>query len=360
MFEPLTAIGTVLLYLILICFAGGSLIWAIFYSFGLYRDSNPKAWDKDDVQVRIVTRGDHPQVVKETAESASHWFNDIKVVTDKQIEIPIPAEIFIVPGSFHARAKHKGRALVWASRNIPCDKEYILYLDEDTIVTGFEGLPDEDIVQILEKPRQTESRLTHLIEVTRIGFQQEVKGFPLLAYPMYLWGGAFAVRKSVEDDVGWNVNSVTEDTLFLWRAMADGYTYTAVEQRYENQSPLSIVDLIKQRRRWVTGTIDSIKYLPLHWTPIVWMRTLFWLVSVFTICVIVAGLTKIILPLWLSIVFVIPPLIWSVIGSSKYEHSGRLILLTFFLFPLIHTIGSLGVVYALVKPSRSFDVTKKK
>lgn len=357
--EPLTTVARVFAYLILLCFAGGSLIWAVFYSLGLYREPEETVWDEDDVQVRIVTKGTHPQVVKQTVESALHWFDDVNVVTDAQMDVTVPADVFVVPESFHARAKHKGRALVWASKNIPCEKEYVLYLDEDTIVTGFDGLPDKDIVQILEKPRKTESLVAHLIEVTRVGFQQEVVGFSSISYPMYLWGGAVAIRKSVEDSVGWNVNTVTEDTLFLWRAISDGCTYTVVDLRYENQSPLSLKELIAQRRRWVTGTVESIKYLPLKWTAVVWVRTLFWLVSTFTIYLIIAGFATVVLPLWLSVIFVIPPFLWAVIGSLKYENTGRLTILTFFLFPLIHTVGALGVGYALIRPADSFEITAK-
>lgn len=63
----------------------------------------------------------------------------------------------------------------------------------------------------------------------------------------------------VEQKVTWDVESITEDTSFAWRAaeINDGISFTVVNEEFYNQSPPSIMALLKQRRRWASGTIKD-------------------------------------------------------------------------------------------------------
>lgn len=350
--------GTV--WFIFVFFTGGTVVWLFLYLLGKLYEEPEREWESEDIQVRIITRGDSPQVARRTANAAKRIFNDVRIITDREIETAPGVKLEKVPKNFNSSAIDKGRALDWAQKNIDCEKEYILYLDEDTKVTGFDGIPDADIVQFLEKPEYTESVLSFFIESARVGFQQEVLSFPKIRYPLYLWGGAFAVKKNVEDEVGWNTPTIAEDTAFLWRAINTGKDFKVTKQRYINQSPLSVKSLIQQRRRWFSGTVEAIQFIPYHWKLFVILRNFFAASSIATFYVILVGVFSMDIPLILSVTLGVGLLLWSFIGAMKYDKSFMIALGSLVLFPILHTINSAGVVYGMIDRSDSFEVTDKK
>lgn len=111
------------------------------------------AYGYDDIQVRIITI-DAAGIVQSTVDAVPDGLADVRVVAEKPISVD-GASVHVVPEEFTCTATHKGRALEWARREIPCDKEFVLYLDEDTLMANFEGLPEGDIVQITELPLYT-------------------------------------------------------------------------------------------------------------------------------------------------------------------------------------------------------------
>lgn len=205
-------------------------------------------WGYDEVQVRILTV-DAAAVVQATVDAVPDGIDDVVVVAETPMSID-EAAVRVVPESFECTATHKGRALEWARRHVACDREYVVYLDEDTIMTDFVGLPDADVVQFTELPLYTGSWVTYVCEVFRIGYQYEQFAFHRLRYPLYAWGGCLAVRASVEDAVTWDAATVTEDTNFLWRAAARGrLDFAVLDVRFRNQAPPSIRAMVAQRRR---------------------------------------------------------------------------------------------------------------
>jgi cellulose synthase/poly-beta-1,6-N-acetylglucosamine synthase-like glycosyltransferase len=149
-------------------------------------------------------------------------------------------------------------------------------------MTGFEGIPDADIVQFTEKPIYTGSRLAYLCEVFRVGYQFEQLGFHRLRYPLYAWGGGVAIRHEIEDEITWDVSTITEDTNFIWRAAESrDLTYRLVDARFRNQAPPSMKSLIKQRRRWISGTIRDGGLLPVSYRPLYYSRIIAWAFSPF-------------------------------------------------------------------------------
>lgn len=132
-------------------------------------------WDESNVQVRVLTV-DNSKVVKDTVESANKIFTDVKVISERKLE-HIPCDVSIVPEDFESKAVRKGRSLEWARKNIEYDGEYVLYIDEDTIIKEFEGMPDADIIQFREHPTLTDSLLSYLTEIHRMGYQYEQRTF---------------------------------------------------------------------------------------------------------------------------------------------------------------------------------------
>lgn len=335
----------------------GGIMWSFFFILGRFYDEPVRVWEKDDIQVRIITIGTNKQVIQRTVDSANQYFDDIHVISENQVDIH-GAIVHVVPDGFESDAIRKGRANDWAINNIDNDKEYNLYLDEDTIVTGFDGIPDFDIVQFMELPQFNGSYLTYLTEVTRVGYQREIMLFPYTKYPFYLWGGAFAVKTDIERKVGWERRSITEDTAFLWEAINNEASFGITKQWYKNQSPPSINGLISQRRRWVAGSIRALQYLDIKWKLIVSIRSIMWVFSMFTVYVILAGFT-IEFELWLIVVLFLPLAAWSILGSKQYDRRIINIFAMIALFPVIHSINALGVFYGVFFPPGDFEVTEK-
>lgn len=145
------------------------------------------AHDGDAVEVRIVTIGNE-SVVAETVRTLPSELDRRYVISEEPIDVP-GAEVLVVPDEFESKAINKGRAIEWARQTVPPQREYVLYLDEDSRMSAFNGLPDSDIVQFTEQPRQTTSLLSYLCEINRMGFQIEQRGFQSVSVPRYTWGG---------------------------------------------------------------------------------------------------------------------------------------------------------------------------
>lgn len=314
--------------------------------------------------MRILTIDAAP-VVQRTVDALPTAIADIHVIAERDIAVD-GATVHVVPDSFECNATNKGRAVEWARRNVPCEKEYVLYLDEDTIVTDFTGLPDADFVQFTEKPIYTGSRLTYLCEVFRTGYQFEQLGFHRLSYPLYAWGGGFAIRREIEEELGWDVATITEDTNLIWRA-ADEFDLDdqLVDKRFRNQAPPSLKSMLKQRRRWMSGTIGDDHLLAPWYRPIYLTRVVAWAFSPFVPLLVVASLllpgTALGIELYgllstglLAILFV-----YMLLGAIAYRKHPLLWPVFLLLTPLAVVLHAAGAMWGVVSPVEQFEVTEK-
>ncbi|WP_277543836.1 hypothetical protein [Haloarcula laminariae] len=143
---------------------------------------DPVTYGPEAVQVRILTI-DAEGTVQNTVNELPDTLTDRHVIAETPIEID-GATVHVVPDDFECMAMDKGRALEWARRTLPCEKEYVLFLDEDTLVPEFPGLPDADIIQFREYPMKTDSWWTFWAEIMRMGWQLEQMGFKRHDIPM--------------------------------------------------------------------------------------------------------------------------------------------------------------------------------
>ena len=356
----------VVLWGTLVLYGSASLWWllqVVVLSYG-WQDTDQTAVGLDRIQVRILTVAAE-ETVQLTARTIPDAIDNVHVVSEEDIEVD-GADVHVVPAEFDCAAQRKGRAIEWARQHVPCEKEYVLYLDEDSLLSGFSGLPAADIIQFSEHPLRTHSRLSYVCEIFRIGFQYEQRAFHRLAYPAYAWGGAIAVRHELEDQITWDVPSITEDTTFIWRAAAQtdiDYRLAAVTVR--NQAPPTLMSLIRQRRRWVSGTIQDRNLLPRRYQPIILSRIITWSLSP-------------IIPLLGSAAFIVPEAIPS---STAYLLLSALLFANVFLYtifglveyrkypeawwaylvvtPLAVLLHSLGALWGVIQPVDDFAVTEK-
>jgi len=345
---------------------GFSVVWWLAETVLLSRGWRPteSMWGLDDIQVRVLTV-DADAVVQTTVNSVPDAVTDVRVIAEKPMDID-GATVHVVPDDFDCTATNKGRAVEWAARNVPCESEYVLYLDEDTLVAGLDGLPDADFVQFTEKPLYTGSRLTYLCEVFRTGYQFEQLGFHRLTYPLYAWGGGFAIRHSVEQTVGWDVETITEDTNLVWRAAdAMDLDYRLVDARFRNQAPPSVRAMLKQRRRWMSGTMADDHLLPLRYRPLYFTRVVAWAFSPLVPVLVVAAyllpgttpgmeLYSLLSTLLLLVLFV-----YMLGGAIAYKKHPVLWPVFVALTPLAVVLHAAGAMWGVVSPVADFEVTEK-
>lgn len=354
------------------------LLWGLAFTFsaitvfwvletlviGRSYDSPSPEYGGDDIQVRILTI-DAEQVVQETVDSLPGSLSDAHVIAEEPMTIE-GARVHVVPDSFECDAVRKGRALEWARRHVRCETEFVLYLDEDSLVSEFNGLPDSDIVQIRERPRRTGSYLTYLAEIFRVGVQLEQRAFGKLSIPLFAWGGGIAVRKTVEDEVTWNRETLVEDTAFVWRAaMWTNASYALSDAVFTNQAPPSFREILEQRRRWAAGNHQEAVVLPRPYRYVTRVRNVVWGLSPFApfaaVPVMLFGVPvvhgDVLNPI--SHALTVCMILWFVLGLRSYDFPPRETMVGLALIPLVALIHSLGTVFGITHPPDDFRVTKK-
>ena len=316
------------------------------------------------VQVRFLTV-DAERIVQKSVEALPDALTDCHVIAETPMEIE-GATVHVVPESFECEAIRKGRALEWARRNISCDREYVLYLDEDSLVTDFEGIPDADVVQFRERPRRSRSFLTYLAEIFRMGFQIEQRAFPSLSVPLYAWGGGIAIRKALEDRITWEKNTMIEDTTFVWDAAATGrLDFALARTKFDTQAPPTVRAMMGQRSRWLAGSQAENHLLSPLYRLLTTVRNLAWALSPA-----VPFLTLV--PLFVpgtiafeaafqvvSVAIFSFVVVWSVLGVAYYDESLPVGVVLVVLTPIISLLHSLGAFVGFVSPPTDFAVTRK-
>lgn len=319
----------------------------------------------EDVQVRLLTV-DSPDIVQRSVNAIPAAIADRHVIAEEPMDID-GATVHVVPESFDSEAIRKGRALEWARRNIACDSEFVLYLDEDSLMTEFSGIPDADVVQFRERPRRSRSWLAYLAEVFRLGFQFEQRAFPSLDVPLYAWGGGIAIRQDLEHRITWNYRTMIEDTSFVWKAVAaeGSVDFAVARAKFDTQAPPTIRAMVSQRSRWLAGSQAESGALPPGYRFLTTVRNFAWALSPA-----VPFLTLV--PLFVpgtiafetafqavSVVALGFILVWSIAGVAYYGESLSIGVLVVVLSPVVSLLHSFGAFVGLVAPPNDFSVTRK-
>ncbi|MXR40532.1 glycosyltransferase family 2 protein [Halobaculum sp. WSA2] len=349
---------------ILLIFFGATLFWLGEMLIVGRAPQGPIEHPPSAVEVRVLTR-DAEAVVQGTVNSLPDNLAATRVVAETDIDI-LGASVHIVPDDFTCEAIRKARAVEWARREVECVGEFVLYIDEDTLLGDFHGLPDADMIQLAERPIRSASWLTYLAEMFRMGFQLEQATFPKFRYPLYAWGGGFAVRKQLEDVLTWDVETVTEDTNFVWRAARSGdYDLQYLDVKAMNQAPPSIREMIHQRRRWISGAARDSHLLPLRYRLLSLMRNAAWalvFVSPALALPLVTPIENLFFPTyyWYIIVFQLVGLFgWAFLGYWYFAERVWILALLFITIPVVALIHSAGAFWAVLSPTETFRVTKK-
>jgi egghead protein (zeste-white 4 protein) len=209
---------------------------------------------------------------------------EIEIVLDRAVpEISNCADnirSIIVPACYQTPqgSMHKARALHYATiqrrSRVPInDQTWILHLDEESLISeeciygiatfirerGHDCQIGQGEIQY-NHPCQPFSPILRAADSLRTGqdlglFRAQYRIFNSML--MSLHGSFLLVRWDLENTIGFDQpssTSITEDAFFGLRAKVLGARFGWISGWINELSPLSIWDLIQQRRRWITGT----------------------------------------------------------------------------------------------------------
>ncbi|NHX34962.1 MULTISPECIES: glycosyltransferase family 2 protein [Halolamina] len=359
LFELLVA-GTTLL------FSATALTWVVLtYVIGAGYESPAPVHGADDIHVRILTV-DAESVVQKTVDSLPADFDDVHVIAEESIDVA-GADVHVVPDEFEAEAVRKGRAIEWARQRLGTDREFVLYLDEDSLLESFEGLPDADVVQLRERPRRTDSVLSYLGDVYRMGVQIEQRAFARLSVPLFAWGGGIAVRREVEDEVTWNRETLVEDTAFVWAAAQQlpDFTFELATATCANEAPPSLSEITQQRRRWAAGNVRAAAELPPGYQLLTRVRNYAWALSpivtlvVLPLAILGVGVAATDAVTLLSISLGLLTAFWYLRGVAYYGEGKLTWAAAVPLAPVVTLVHSMGTIAGILDPPEDFRVTEK-
>lgn len=302
-----------------------------------------------------------------------------------------------VPDNFKTEnnSRFKARALHYAlfHSKIP-DDAWIVHLDEETQPTSSaikgitKAIREEELSGefrvgqggILYHREWKEHPFLTLADNVRTGddfarfyFQHRV-GITLFG----LHGSFILVRNSVEKSTeGFDFGpkgDITEDAFWALIGMSKGVRCRWVEGYLEEQSTMSLIDFLKQRRRWFQGLMLSGLFAPaaFRWRVYLLCNTLIWSLAPFgmlyTFFHMFYGFAISPIIIFLANYSLATFYVLYLIGlkANLDEHGIKNIWLRLYwtfmqiiLLPIFSFMESCGVLWAIVKPGKGFHVVKK-
>ncbi len=326
----------------------------------------------------IVTKGTNKGIVEN-----SYWMMKsleseqvrLKVVSDCPLEIPH----LLVPHSFKTRfAKYKARALEYFRIKMHLsDCDWVLHLDEESVIDPDSLTACIDFCRrsphlmgqgsILYNNRNFwKHPLVTVADCIRVGddLARFYLQFAYLHQPIFGIHGSFLlINGRVENEITWDLSeSLTEDYEFSVQYMRQGYTCGYVDGVVREQSPESILDFLKQRRRWLLGIRSIAKHS--NWARL-W--TLLWSLNPIILGIALASVTNLIggeerisflvfIPMMLiTAIYLYLYLLGALVQDlDRKSHIIEILihgLATIALYPLAFMLESLAVVWSYI----SFD-----
>jgi egghead protein (zeste-white 4 protein) len=362
--------------------------------------------------VRIVTRGHNPRLVAASVQDACREFGAvlkptawcIEVVSDNPLQLDTSfdnqVQVILVPENYQTanRSQYKARALNYALENsTAADNDWIIHLDEETRFTretirqisSFIRRQEESVLRgqqypaigqgaILYGTGKVVNWLTTLADSIRVA--DDYGRFRLQYTQGKAWfgmhGSFIAVQNAVEKLVGLDhgpVSSITEDTYFALKAQEFGVPFAFIHAQMYEQSPFTVKDFIKQRRRWFGGIWLCVLKSDTRWKEraVLGLFMLMWSFSwMCPVMVIVNFIFPTGTPVWLGILaglaFIYTVLMYVLgfmitfrpaqIGRRRYA---LLLGAQILGVPLFSVMESVAILYGLILPPKGFYIVQK-
>jgi len=238
---------------------------------------------------QVVTRGVNKEAVLRSVSSVLYWAPkylrnfQVWVVTeedaDRDFFDSLEARVLYVPRDYSTPmgSRFKTRALHYASRvrveeGLNRRDVWVYFMDEESVVgedtvleiISFVEDQDREVGQgVITYPNfWGRNLLVSYQDSLRVG--DDMSRFRLQAKlgKVYLGhhGSHLLVRADVEGKVGWDFGSVrAEDAVFGGSVTAEGYRWGFLQGFLYEQSPFTLQDFLRQRRRWVWGKLDLMR-----------------------------------------------------------------------------------------------------
>jgi cellulose synthase/poly-beta-1,6-N-acetylglucosamine synthase-like glycosyltransferase len=338
----------------------------------------------DRLIICLVTKGANQEVVMRTYGRLAPLCSptvQLCVVTDR----PLPIPHLLVPTTFRtAHARYKARALEYF-RKQQCfgPGDWVLHLDEESVLDGDGLRACQEYCRrspflygqgpifynnhgFWQHPVLTAADCIRVADdIAKFHLQLSALNWPIFG----LHGSFLLVKGSLEDEITWDLRaSLVEDYAFAVECMRRGLGVGEVAGIVREQSPKTLGDFLRQRRRWLVGIRQLSALSP-------WARlwSLLWsagpLVRAATMIDLMLGhgppLTLLILGNLFAATFLYLYLLGSVVQDLDRETPPSRLLwhvcLTGLLFPVSYTLESLAVLWSFVSTERriGFETIRK-
>lgn len=365
-------------------------------------------WNRSNrLAIVYVSRGTNVRALQRSIDRTTRLLEQMRVryhifvVTDIDVTLtsvtPSTLHHHVVPADYRTPhgAQFKARALEYLLRHaldrLASRGTWLLHLDEESQLhpTAVAG-----IAKFVDNPRNASrigqgeikynsmrygrNPLVTAIDAIRTGddlgrFRLQYK---LLGAPLFGMHGSFIlVPLHIESAVGFDLGgkgSITEDAYFALIS-SQHYEFGWVDGYIREQSPFSVKELVLQRRRWFNGLLllSLDRKLPARIRLPLIIAMGCWAVSWLSPLMIIASLLLTgTLPMMLFVLATVTQGSFAaiyVVGAYRNLRDlhptplGRatMLVLPVLLMPVSAVIEAVAVVYALVRPVRSFDIIDK-
>lgn len=359
-------------------------------------------WDTTKrLVVTYVSRGDNALALERAIASSKLILEDlgvqywIEAITDMPVSVGADTH-WLVPPSYVTPngAKYKARALHYASQmRVAKRNDFIIHLDEESVLTPqvIHGIhkfihSSRSLLRIGQGEIKYNAHnygkniLITCIDAIRTGddlgrFRTQYKVFGRPLFGMH--GSFFIVPALLERKIGFDLGgkgSITEDAYFALICADRGVRFEWVEGFIREQSPFTLLALLKQRRRWITGlrllmwdrTISFRQRLILGVNMMLWRAA--WVGPVVTLWNLIGGGS--VVPPWATTLSAfLSGMVVVVYMVGAYRNVTDIDLPTWkqvmiwvmsgILVPIACAIEGIAVLYSIVQPVKVFEVVEK-
>lgn len=369
-------------------------------------------WDTEIV-IRWTTRGTYPELVRYVVKTSFMALRKVpnirlEVVTDTAIQLieslqddwrynetmPELRRIYgiyhesVIPTNYQCAkgSQFKARALEFGAKHSLCHQNaYILHLDEESIIdeslilgvrqfiSSYAGYIGQGIISYANTGKGFQSWFCHLADAMRTG--DDYARFRLqlvLSKTLVGMKGSFMlIPNSIEQEMGFDHgphSSITED---CWLGFSNWNSIKYCPGVLREQSPFTILDLIKQRRRWASGLWLVIIHHPIVWykKTILFLQMIAWVLSPLVVVSFISSfvLFRYRMPTPLAIILGFNFSMFNLLyvwGNLHLIHRNFFIkLITTFIIPILlpvyMTIEGFAGVYGTICPVKTFTIIDK-
>jgi egghead protein (zeste-white 4 protein) len=353
------------------------------------------------IVVRWTTRGTYPTLVRSVIarsyDALKRYPNfRLEVVTETSVCVEshysyITDQIYqemVIPKSYKCPhgSQFKARGLDYGAKKSLCDSNaYILHLDEESVVNDtlylgvrqfiseHPGYIGQGVITYANTGSGIQSYICHLADSMRTGddFARFRFQFVIGKNLVGMKGSFMVIPNSIEQDVGFDHgihSSITEDA---WFAMCNWDKIRFCRGVLEEQSPFTIRDVIKQRRRWASGLWKLIFFHPIVWWKKFFLaaQMLSWVLSPLIIasfvCAFIFYEYRVPVPIALILGFNFAMFnlqyVWGCFHQIHTNIFTKLIHVCFipFLLPIFMVIEGIGGIYGTFLPVAGFPLVQK-